>query len=104
TPNAVAGTSGGAIVAALLALGKTAADMQLILSKTSIVDPQGKDNRERFDRLKDAGAELRDVMVKYRERAIGWRDLGKVRRLYNKVRESLLGDLSAVWSAKGFHH
>jgi NTE family protein len=103
TPNAVAGTSGGAIVAALLALGKTSADMQLILSKTKIVDLLDKNDRERFGRLKDAGADLRDLIAKYRQRGIGWHELGKLRRLYNKLRESLLADLSAVWSAKGFH-
>jgi NTE family protein len=103
TPNAVAGTSGGAIVAGLLALGKTPADMQAILAKTNVVDLLARADRERFDRLKAAVNDLSGLVDKYRKRRIRWWELGSIRRVFNKHRETLLADVAAVWNAKGIH-
>jgi NTE family protein len=100
----VGGTSAGALVAALLAAGKTVADLRGILSSPDLFDLLDPSEAVRTERLKGFLAAARAEF----DRAASAHKLGRLaaaKRLWTLA--SLLSraraDLEAVWRARGLH-
>ncbi len=100
--NAVAGTSAGSIVAALLAVGKTAAEIKSILEKPelrALLEEAGIQRMQRFER---ARLDLQDVAKVGKDGAFKISAL-KALKFYRSHHRQLGKDLRDVWQQRGLH-
>lgn len=97
---AVAGTSAGAIVAALIAIGKPVSDVKAILRDTDLLRLLDPEDTARGEAMKKAWAQIapiiNEAMTKGKISAWrSWRGMKQVR--------SLMRELGVAWGARGLH-
>src|SRR5580658_6245638 len=96
----VAGTSAGAIVAALLGIGKTPADIKAILEAKQISSLLQSEDVARFNRLKAVFSLVKPML----DDALAGKNpsffkLYGLRKTFNRA----ASDIDAVWKARGIH-
>ena len=100
--NSVAGTSAGSIVAALVAIGKTPAEIKSILENPSLRSLLEDAEVERMRRFQEVRHDLESVCKVNSDgtlRISGWKALA----FYRRHRHHLGKDVQEVWRNKGFH-
>ncbi|MGA9393224.1 MAG: patatin-like phospholipase family protein [Candidatus Sulfotelmatobacter sp.] len=100
--NAVAGTSAGSIVAALLAIGKTPAEIKSVLENPSLRSLLEDAEVERMRRFQQVRRDLETIYKVSNDgtfKISGW----KAFKFYRAHRHSLGKDIGEVWRNKGLH-
>ncbi len=97
--HATGGTSAGAIVAGLLAIGKRGAELREILLDKELYGLLDAEETRRFNRISKALTELGTLLSPGRQ---GWRFAARLWRWKGR-HEDALSDAAAVWNARGFY-
>jgi NTE family protein len=97
--HAVGGTSAGAIVAALLAIGIKGRDLREVLQNRDLFQLLEEAEAEKIERIRSAFADTRQLWERFEnnERFLGW----KLWRFYRNNR-TVFQDIRHVWNNKGF--
>jgi NTE family protein len=100
---AVAGTSAGAIVAALLAIGKSPRDLYDILRDPSLYKLINEGEQARFDRVRQVIDRLPGLLRTRRNGTIKLSIAGAVKFWFSQENRAVVDDLNKIWEARGFH-
>jgi predicted acylesterase/phospholipase RssA len=97
--NAIGGTSAGAIVAALVAIGKRGNDLKAILQSKDLFELVDKADSERLERIKSVWEELAPLIQDAKSGKMPWISMGLTLRRHRKV----LKECQQVWAERGMH-
>jgi predicted acylesterase/phospholipase RssA len=96
----VAGTSAGAIIAALIGIGKSPQQIKAVLQDDELNELIHADDVERLERIRSAGADLKPLVTRVMES--GDVSLWQIWTARNKIK-SLAREIGFAWQSRGFH-
>jgi predicted acylesterase/phospholipase RssA len=101
----VGGTSAGALVAALLAVGKEHKELKAILESPELFRLLSDEDQARSERLRKASHELQPRLKSFFSKRSGWRRLQRIpdALAIQRILSDSWPDLKGIWDAWGVH-